>query len=276
MRFVPRHWHSETWICSMRKHCTPGASAARLRPEDRELALDTDDGRRLSRCLRCDVWVEGTPPAPGTEAYEVVPPLSELKLPRRGKPLHEAILLRLIAINRGVHSVVFGLLAIALVVLDTRLFDLQSYATDAADKLDGVVGSTGTNASHDALSTQLHKLAGLDKGTITVLAFTAVIYSVIEGTEAVGLWLERRWAEYLTAVATAGFLPFEIHELLDRVTVLRVFALVVNVAILAYLVWAKHLFGVRGGPHTLHEALDWDEILAPPTTPRRSLSTEVS
>ena len=38
----------------------------------------------------------------------------------------------------------------------------------------------------------------------TVLAVTAVIYAVVEGVEAVGLWRERRWAEYLTAIATAG------------------------------------------------------------------------
>ncbi len=74
-----------------------------------------------------------------------------------------------------------------------------------------------------------------------------MVYAVVESTEAVGLWHEKRWAEYLTVVATAGFLPFEILELLDRVTVLRVGALVVNLAVLVYLVWAKHLFGLRGG-----------------------------
>ena len=78
-------------------------------------------------------------------------------------------------------------------------------------------------------------------------------------------WRERRWAEYLTAVATAGLLPFEIRELLERATVFRVGALTVNLAILIWLVWAKHLFGVRGGAKTLHERVDWDEILATPS-----------
>ncbi|MEY2570896.1 MAG: hypothetical protein QOE63_1246, partial [Acidimicrobiaceae bacterium] len=192
-----------------------------------------------------------------------------LHLPRRGKPLEEAILLRLIAIDRGVHAVVFGLLAVALILIDTKLFDLQRWAQDLYDRLHGA--DVGPRASHDVLTDQLRKLGTLDRHTITLLAVTAVIYSVVEGTEAVGLWLEKRWAEYLTAVATAGFLPFEIHELLDHVTVLRVGALVVNVAILVYLVWAKHLFGVRGGPKSLHEALDWDEILAPPQ-PKQPLS----
>jgi len=75
----------------------------------------------------------------------------------------------------------------------------------------------------------------------------------------------RRWAEYLTAVATAGFLPLEINELLDRVTILRVLALVHHVAILVWLVWNKHLFGLQGGEATLIEATDWSEILESPT-----------
>ena len=82
-----------------------------------------------------------------------------------------------------------------------------------------------------------------------------------------GLWKERRWAEYLTVVATAGFLPFEIRELFDRVSVFRVGALVVNVVILVYLVWAKRLFGVRGGPQSLHEQIDWRAVLSPRTRP---------
>jgi uncharacterized membrane protein (DUF2068 family) len=251
----------------MRGHCTPAAHAERVRPEDRELGVDTEDGRRLSRCLRCDVWVEGFPPAPGVATYAELPDLRTLDLPRRGKPLNDAILLRLIALNRGVHSLVFGLLAVALLVLDTRLFDLQSQARDAVDRLDGVAGNTGPSASHDIISSTLHRVLDLDRSTITVLGLTAAAYCVIEGVEAYGLWRERRWAEYLTVIATVGFLPFEIHELLDRVTVVRVGALIVNLAVLVYLVHSKRLFGIRGGHAALHEQIDWDEVLAPPTRP---------
>jgi uncharacterized membrane protein (DUF2068 family) len=252
----------------MRGHCTPAAYAERVGPGDRELGVDTVDGRRLSRCLRCDVWVEGFPPTPDAVRYAELPELRTLDhLPRRGKPLDDAIILRLIAINRGVHSVVFGLLAVALLVLDTRLFDLQSYARDAADRLDGVAGNTGPAASHDILSSSLHRVLDLSRSTITVLLITSVAYCVIEGVEAVGLWRERRWAEYLTVIATVGFLPFEIHELLDRVTIVRIGALILNVAVLVYLVYSKRLFGLRGGHAALHTQIDWSEVLAPPTPP---------
>jgi uncharacterized membrane protein (DUF2068 family) len=268
VRLWPRHWHAETWICALRGHVTPALDVTRLRPEDRELGVEVEaDGRRYARCLRCDAWREGFPPTGAPAIGDVLPPLDALDLPRRGEPLYDAIVLRLIALDRAVHAVVFGLLAIALTVVDTRLFDLQSFAQDAADRLDGVASNTGPHASHDALSRELHRIADLRQGTVTTLAIVAAAYCVVEGVEAVGLWKERRWAEYLTVVATAGFLPLEIHELIDRVSVFRVSALVVNVAILVYLVYAKRLFGVRGGPHGLHEQIDWAAVLTPPTPP---------
>ena len=72
-------------------------------------------------------------------------------------------------------------------------------------------------------------------------------YALLEGVEAIGLWLGRRWAEYLTLVATVVFVPYEIYELTKSVTALKVVALVINLAIVAYLLFSKRLFGVRGG-----------------------------
>ena len=94
-------------------------------------------------------------------------------------------------------------------------------------------------------------------------------HAVVEGVEAVFLWKERRWAEYLTVLATLGFVPFEINELLDRVTILRVTALVVNLAIVVYLVYAKRLFGVRGGAKAIVDDTDWASITASPLPPPR-------
>jgi len=74
-----------------------------------------------------------------------------------------------------------------------------------------------------------------------------LVYAVIEGVEAVGLWYQKRWAEYLTFLVTASFLPLEVYELIHKFTPFKVFAFVVNTAIVAYLLFAKRLFGIRGG-----------------------------
>ncbi|HKN50646.1 MAG TPA: DUF2127 domain-containing protein, partial [Actinomycetota bacterium] len=111
----------------------------------------------------------------------------------------------------------------------------------AVDQAEGQIGPTPTRSFADR---ELRHLLTVRSGSLRVVAFTAAVYCVLEGTEAVGLWKERRWAEYLTAVATAGFLPFEIIELSKKVSSLKVATLVINLAILVYLIWAKRLFGV--------------------------------
>jgi uncharacterized membrane protein (DUF2068 family) len=186
----------------------------------------------------------------------------ELPLPRRGKPLSDAVLLRIIALSRAVHAVVFGLLALVVGVIELKLPLWKGSLRDLSHQIDGLAEHTGPDASRDWLGSALHSALRVNSHTLSILLVTASIYCVVEGIEAVGLWRERRWAEYLTALATVGFLPFEAHELIDRITVLRVLALAVNLAILAWLVWNKHLFGLRGGEATLHEHTDWEDILA--------------
>jgi uncharacterized membrane protein (DUF2068 family) len=181
-------------------------------------------------------------------------------VPRRGKPLREAITLRLIAIERGVHSVVFTLAAVGLVLLRINLPGVQAFARQLTTYRSGGFAGPGQAASQGTVARDAQRLLNLHSQTLGLLAITAAVYAVVEGTEAVGLWLERRWAEYLTAVATAGFLPFEIDELAKRVTVVKVSALVINLAVLAYLVWSKHLFGARG-------TLPRDDRLAPLRAP---------
>ena len=70
---------------------------------------------------------------------------------------------------------------------------------------------------------------------------------MLEGVEAVGLWYQKRWAEYLTFIATAAFLPLEVYELTRTLSPLKFLTLILNLAVVAYLLLAKRLFGIRGG-----------------------------
>jgi len=255
--------HAETFVCSRRGHVTPAALVERLRPEDAGLGVDLPDTRRMARCTRCDVWIATTPPA--NPVRETLPSVDDIRLPRRGRPLRDAIVLRLIAIDRGIHAVLFALLAVILFLLETNLGSLRS---EAQSLISNLTSDTGQGASQGTIDRWLHELLHIKKHTVLILLFTATAYAVVEGVEAVGLWLEKRWAEYLTAIATAGFLPFEIHELTKKVTVLRVGALVVNVAILVWLVWRKRLFGIRGGARAEQqdEEIDRHAQFGPPSS----------
>lgn len=72
-------------------------------------------------------------------------------------------------------------------------------------------------------------------------------YALIEFVEAIGLWLTRRWGEYFAVIATGVFLPLEIYELTEKVTVLRAGALLINLAAVIWLLWSKRRFGINGG-----------------------------
>jgi len=73
------------------------------------------------------------------------------------------------------------------------------------------------------------------------------LYALIEAAEAVGLWMHKLWAEYLTVVATSLFLPYEVYELWKHLTAFKLIAFGLNAAIVIYLLFAKRLFGLRGG-----------------------------
>jgi uncharacterized membrane protein (DUF2068 family) len=81
---------------------------------------------------------------------------------------------------------------------------------------------------------------------IGALAFSYAGVSLIEG---IGLYLEKAWAEYLTLAITASFLPWEIFEVIHRVTWTRVGLLTANAAIFLYLL--KLVAGHRKQPEVL-------------------------
>ena len=70
-----------------------------------------------------------------------------------------------------------------------------------------------------------------------VIAIVAFLYAALFLTEGAGLWKEKRWAEYLTVIATISFVPFEIYEIIHRQSAPRIAALVLNLVVVAYLIY---------------------------------------
>jgi uncharacterized membrane protein (DUF2068 family) len=70
---------------------------------------------------------------------------------------------------------------------------------------------------------------------VTLFGVAALAYGALELVEGVGLWQRRRWAEWLTVIATSFLIPLELYELVHRPTALKAAGLAVNVAIVIYL-----------------------------------------
>jgi uncharacterized membrane protein (DUF2068 family) len=99
---------------------------------------------------------------------------------------------------------------------------------------------------------ELDKLFSRKSSTLHLVGVGVLGYAVLEGVEAVGLWWQKRWAEYLTLIATALFVPLEVYEIVHKGSPLKVVALIVNIAVVLYLLFAKRLFGIRGGAAAEH------------------------
>ena len=82
----------------------------------------------------------------------------------------------------------------------------------------------------------IDKASMIDDHMLRRIGTGAFCYSGLSLLESIGLYLEKAWAEYLTLLVTASFLPFEIRELIYRVTWLRVGVFAINLAVLIYLV----------------------------------------
>lgn len=79
-------------------------------------------------------------------------------------------------------------------------------------------------------------ISGLSPGRINALGFVTLAYAAIFTTEGIGLWLGKRWAEWLTAVVTGSLIPLEIWEMAHRPGLGKAAVIAINVAIVWYLV----------------------------------------
>jgi len=74
----------------------------------------------------------------------------------------------------------------------------------------------------------------------------AFLYAGLYLLEGVGVWFEKRWAEYLIAIVTLLFVPFEVLALMHRVSPTRLAALILNLAVAAYMIHKLREDRVKG------------------------------
>jgi uncharacterized membrane protein (DUF2068 family) len=244
-----RKFSYELLDCAWRGHVLIGTDAATVRPQDDDVVREVE-GLRWYRCLRCDAWLPRTPPAAPTRPYP--PDRADITVPLRGRPLRDRYILRLIAIDRALHFVILGGLAVAVFVFAANKALLQRdfarIVTDLQGGVGGPVHSTAGSVEHE-----LTRLFSVSTRNLEITGVVLSAYALLEGVEAVGLWLGLRWAEYLTFIATTALVPLEVYEIIHKPTALKAVTLVINLAIVVYLVVAKRLFGLRGGGRALDE-----------------------
>jgi len=81
----------------------------------------------------------------------------------------------------------------------------------------------------------LDTAAIVDDRLLRRIGAVVFLYAGLDLIEGIGLYLEKAWAEYLTLAITASFLPFEIFEVVRKLTWIRSGLLIINALVLIYL-----------------------------------------
>ena len=147
--------------------------------------------------------------------------------------------MRLLACERGFKAVLLLLLGLGILRFRGNKDAIQDAWNADIPLLRPFAEQIGWNIDGSFITRWAQDALGLSATALAWIAVAVFAYSALQATEAVGLWMVKRWGEYFAVVATSVFLPLEIHELLNKVTVLRVLALVVNVAAIVWLLWSK-------------------------------------
>ena len=89
------------------------------------------------------------------------------------------------------------------------------------------------------------RLGRLGRHEVTLFGAAAIGYGVLELVEGAGLFYRKRWAEWLTVVATSLLVPVELYELVRHPSWLKAAGIAVNIVIVAYL---YHVVRRKGRP----------------------------
>lgn len=123
-----------------------------------------------------------------------------------------------------------GVMLLALAVGAFRLFnrDIGDFLSSLADRL-------GVDPGSHYCQVLLAKAAKLAP-KLPLLVTATLLYGALFSVEGTGLLLRKRWAEYLTVIATGSFLPLEGYELAKHLSAIKIVVTVLNLAIVVYLI----------------------------------------
>ena len=137
-------------------------------------------------------------------------------------------LLPWIAAERAFRTIV--LLAVGLVLVSHPHANWASEIAHLAQRL-------GLDPKGNWIQKIIDKVSKINANQDVVFGLVALAYGTLEGAEAYGLWRRRRWGEWLTVAATSLLFIPEVWELTKSATLLKVGALLVNITVVAYLLW---------------------------------------
>jgi uncharacterized membrane protein (DUF2068 family) len=108
---------------------------------------------------------------------------------------------------------------------------------DLVDVVTRFVIDLGRDPEGHFVNLLLEKVALIDPHRLKQISLAIFAGATLHLIEGIGLVMRKIWAEYVTLVLTASFLPWELFEILRHVTWLKIVLTVLNFAVVVYLVF---------------------------------------
>jgi uncharacterized membrane protein (DUF2068 family) len=123
------------------------------------------------------------------------------------------------------------LLLLALAYGEVRLSDASLTA-----KLVTWASARPLGLEHKVVTWLLEWFSGLSASRVHALRMVTLAYAAVFAIEGIGLWMRKRWAEWMTTIITASLIPLELWELFNRPNIGKAAVFVANVAIVVILI----------------------------------------
>ena len=123
------------------------------------------------------------------------------------------------------------LLLLALAYGEVRLSDASLTA-----KLVTWASARPLGLEHKVVTWLLEWFSGLSASRVHALRMVTLAYAAVFAVEGIGLWMRKRWAEWMTTIITASLIPLELWELFNRPNIGKLAVFIANVAIVVILI----------------------------------------
>ncbi|MHB8481224.1 MAG: DUF2127 domain-containing protein [Nitrospiria bacterium] len=127
-----------------------------------------------------------------------------------------------------------------LILISFKGFSLLN--TDLRLVVDQLITHFNLDVDRSVIAITLKKIGMMNGQRLLMISIAVFLYGFLDLVEAYGLHMRKKWAEYLTVFATGLFIPFEVYEVLEKITVIRTGALILNCVIVVFLIRHKELF----------------------------------
>jgi uncharacterized membrane protein (DUF2068 family) len=147
---------------------------------------------------------------------------------RRSADAHDKWLIAI-----GVFKLLEALLFILLGIGAVKLL----HQGDLVDVVEHFIVSLGRDPEGRFVNLILEKVAMIDPHRLRQISLAIFAYAALHTIEGIGLVLQKAWAEYVTLILTASFLPWEFFEIIRHVTWIKIGVMIMNLLVLIYLIY---------------------------------------